>query len=172
MANVGTERNLGKYKKLITPEMLLIIEGMCRDGAKDIDICEYLGISYNAFYRWISEHPEFDEAIKNGREVVDRKVENALLKRCLGFEYYEKKLIKVKGEIVREEKIKKYSPPDVTACCVWLNNRKPDQWKRNRDNYTINETDSGIQINIIKAKNNNEEEENAGTGKRKKTKTN
>ena len=90
MGNTST----GKYQQLITPERLIVIEGMCRDGAKDIDICNYLGITYTTFYKWISKYPEFENAIKNGKEVVDRKVENALLKRCLGFEYTEIKRIR------------------------------------------------------------------------------
>lgn len=142
----------GKYQQLITPERLIVIEGMCRDGAKDIDICNYLGITYTTFYKWISKYPEFENAIKNGKEVVDRKVENALLKRCLGFEYTEIKRIRENGVVVKEEKTRKYTPPDVTACAIWLNNRKPDEWKRNRDNYTISESDSEIKINIIKSK--------------------
>lgn len=48
-------------------------------------------------------------------------------------------------------------PPDVTACAIWLNNRKPDEWKRNRDNYTISENEGSVQINIIKKRSPDEE---------------
>ena len=157
MSIPGRATGTGKYQEWVSPENLIIIEGMCRDGARDSDICEYIGISYTTFYKWISKYPEFAEAIKNGKEVVDRKVENALLKRCLGYDYVEVKKNKKGETVIREEKVKKYMPPDVTACAIWLNNRKPDEWKRNRDNYTISENDSGIQINIIKAKGKDEE---------------
>ena len=138
------------YKEWYSKENLILLEGWCRDGASDRDVCELIGISYSTLYRWISKYPEFAEAMVKGKEVVDRMVENALLKRCLGYDYVETERIRKDGIIVSEKKVKKYMPPDVTACAIWLNNRKPDEWKRNRDNYTISENESSVQINIIK----------------------
>lgn len=139
-----------QYKDWVSEENLLLVEGWCRDGASDKTICEFLQISYTTLYKWIRRYPEFASAMERGKEVVDRKVENALLKRCLGFEYIEVEEVRKGGEIVSAKKTKKYTPPDVTACAIWLNNRKPDEWKRNRDNYTISENEGGIQINIVK----------------------
>ena len=138
------------YKEWYSKENLILLEGWCRDGASDRDVCELIGISYSTLYKWISRYPEFAEAMVKGKEVVDRMVENALLKRCLGYDYVETERIRKDGIIVSEKKVKKYMPPDVTACAIWLNNRKPDEWKRNRDNYTISENESSVQINIIK----------------------
>jgi hypothetical protein len=120
-------------------------------GATDKDICDYLSISYTTYYRWVSEIPEFAEIIRNGRDVVNRKVENALLQRALGFNYVEEKQIIKNGEVIQKERTRKYSPPDVTAIAMWLNNRKPDDWKRSRDNYKYSEGGGDVQINIIKA---------------------
>lgn len=145
------------YKEWYSKENLILLEGWCRDGASDRDVCELIGISYNTLYRWISKYPEFAEAMVKGKEVVDRMVENALLKRCLGYDYIEVEKIRKDGEVISEKKVKKYMPPDVTACAIWLNNRKPDEWKRNRDNYTISENESSVQINIIKKRNPDEE---------------
>lgn len=139
-----------RYNDWISKENLLLVQGWCRDGASDADICEFIGISYTTLYKWIGKYPEFAQAMSKGKEVVDRMVENALLKRCLGFEYVETERIRKDGELISEKKVKKYTPPDVTACAIWLNNRKPDEWKRNRDNYTISENESSIQINIVK----------------------
>lgn len=138
------------YKEWYSKENLILLEGWCRDGASDRDVCELIGISYSTLYRWISRYPEFAEAMVKGKEVVDRMVENALLKRCLGYDYVETERIRKDGIVISEKKVKKYMPPDVTACAIWLNNRKPDEWKRNRDNYTISENESSVQINIIK----------------------
>lgn len=138
------------YDEWGTKENLLLLEGWCRDGASDKDICELIGITYTTLYKWIGKHPEFADIMSRGKEVVDRMVENALLKRCLGYDYVETERIRKDGIIVSEKKVKKYMPPDVTACAIWLNNRKPDEWKRNRDNYTISENESSVQINIIK----------------------
>ena len=150
MPKDGAHKGKGKYEKWSTPENLLIVEGMARNGAKDSDICKHIGISYTTFYKWIGLHPEFAEAVREGKEVVDTKVENALLKRCLGFDYVEVKRTSVGGKIVTEEKTVKYVPPDVTACAVWLNNRKPDDWKRNRDNFSSSEKDDEIRITITR----------------------
>jgi hypothetical protein len=50
-------------------------------------------------------------------EVLDELVENALLKRATGYE-------DTSGKSV---------PPDVRAAMYWLENRRPDRWKRNRN---------------------------------------
>ena len=52
---------------------------------------------------------------------------------------------------IRVEKTEKEVPPDVTAIMAWLNNRKPENWKRNRDNiYQTKDSDSNITVNIIR----------------------
>lgn len=145
------------YKEWYSKENLILLEGWCRDGASDRDVCELIGISYSTLYKWISRYPEFAEAMVKGKEVVDRMVENALLKRCLGYDYVETERIRKDGIVISEKKVKKYMPPDVTACAIWLNNRKPDEWKRNRDNYTISENEGSVQINIIKKRSPDEE---------------
>ena len=56
---------------------------------------------------------------------MDRQVENALLKRALGYEYDE-----ITTEYGKEiKRVTKQVVPDVTAQIFWLKNRKPDQWR-------------------------------------------
>lgn len=84
-----------------------------------------------------SDHPSIMSVLKTGKEVVDRQVENALLKNALGFEYEETKTIieiSPDGEKKqRVEKIKKYSPPNPTSQIFWLKNRKPAEWRDRRE---------------------------------------
>lgn len=127
----------GKYLDWITPEGLLTIEGWARDGLTDEQIAHNIGIRRETLYTWKKEHPNINNALKKGKEVVDRQVENALLKNALGFEYEETKTIieiSPDGEKKqRVEKIKKYSPPNSTSQIFWLKNRKPAEWRDRRE---------------------------------------
>ncbi|WP_343844514.1 helix-turn-helix domain-containing protein, partial [Faecalicatena contorta] len=76
----------GKYQEWLTPEGLLKIEGWARDGLTDEQIATNIGISRDTLYRWKNEYSDISDTLKRGKEVVDRQVENALLKRALGYE--------------------------------------------------------------------------------------
>lgn len=125
----------GKYQEWLTPEGLLKIEGWARDGLTDEQIATNIGISRDTLYRWKNEYSDISDTLKRGKEVVDRQVENALLKRALGFDYNEttKELCKnpETGEINLKvtKVVTKHVAPDVTAQIFWLKNRRPDKWR-------------------------------------------
>ena len=118
-----------KYNEM-TPEKLLVIEGLAREGAKVYEICKVLGVSRNTFHKWRKENPDIDKAIERGKMVADYKVENALLKNALGYEYTES-MIDAKGN---KKLTKKKAPPNVIAQIFWLKNRRPDKWKDQVEN--------------------------------------
>lgn len=119
----------GKYQEWLTPEGLLKIEGWARDGLIDEQIAQNIGIRAATLYEWKKRFPEISEALKRGKEVIDRQVENALLKRALGYEYEEVKE-KFEGGILTERTVtKKEVVADTTAQIFWLKNRKPDTWR-------------------------------------------
>ncbi|WP_148458993.1 transposase [Anaerostipes faecis] len=119
----------GKYKEWLEPEGLLKIEGWACDGLIDEQIAQNIGINPATLYEWKKRYPEISKALKKGKEVVDRQVENALLKRALGYEYDE-----ITTEYGKETKrVTKQVVPDTTAQIFWLKNRKPDQWRDKRD---------------------------------------
>ena len=69
------------------------------------------------------------EALKKGKEVVDIQVENALLKRALGYEFIEvTKELTDAGLLITKE-VTKLQAPDTTAAIFWLKNRKPNEWR-------------------------------------------
>lgn len=115
----------GKYEYWLTPEGLIKLEGWARDGLTDEQIAKNMKISPATLYNWKKDHLEILESLKKGKEVVDYEVENALLKRALGYTVKEEKLTK-DGELVEVEK---EVPGDVTAQIFWLKNRKPDVWR-------------------------------------------
>ncbi|HZJ99699.1 MAG TPA: transposase [Tissierellaceae bacterium] len=129
------KRRHATYKDWITNEGLLQLEGWARDGLINKQIAHNIGIAEGTLYNWINKYSEISESLKKGKEVVDREVENALLKRALGYEYEEVQTTiedidgKQRKKII---KTKRHIPSDTTAIAIWLNNRKPDDWKRNR----------------------------------------
>lgn len=79
----------GKYEYWLTPEGLLKLEGWARDGLTDEQIAENIGISRSTLNSWKDKYPDISDTLKKGKDVVDRQVENALLKRALGYSYKE-----------------------------------------------------------------------------------
>lgn len=129
----------GKYEEWLTPEGLLKIEGWARDGLTDEQISYNIGITAKTLYEWKKSYSEFCEALKRGKEVVDRQVENALLKRALGYDYDEitKELCEdaESGEsgLKVTKVVRKQVSPDVTAQIFWLKNRKRAEWRDKQD---------------------------------------
>ena len=125
----------GKYREWLTPEGLLKIEGWARDGLTDEQISANIGITAKTLYEWKNRFCDICEALKRGKEVIDRQVENALLKRALGYEYTETTREAVQdpssGEVKMQvtKKVTKQVVPDTTAQIFWLKNRKPDKWR-------------------------------------------
>lgn len=138
----------GKYHEWLTPESLTLLEGWTRDGLTDEQVAKKIGISLSTFYSWKNEHPEFSEALKKGKEVIDTIVENALLKRALGYKVVE--ITEETGDFGSKiKKVTKEVPPDVTAQIFWLKNRRPDKWR----DKPVSESDAGggIVADILKA---------------------
>ena len=115
----------GKYEYWLTPEGLIKLEGWARDGLTDEQIAQNMGIGYSTLQTWKSKYQDIQDTLKKGKEVVDYEVENALLKRALGYMVKEEKLTK-DGEVVELER---EVPGDVTAQIFWLKNRKPSTWR-------------------------------------------
>jgi DNA-binding XRE family transcriptional regulator len=121
----------GKYEQWLTDEGLLLIEGWARDGLTDEQIAHNIGISRKTLHEWKTKYSNIGDALKKGKEVVDRQVENALLKRALGFHFQEEV-----ATPTGVEQITRYEKPDVTAAIFWLKNRKPGIW-RNKESFEV-----------------------------------
>ena len=59
---------------------LLLLESWARDGYTVQDIAMRVGVHVSTFRGWMADYPEIKKAVNTGRELVDYKVENALLK--------------------------------------------------------------------------------------------
>jgi len=118
----------GKYEKWLTAEGLILLEGWARDGLTDEQIAEKIGIARSTLNEWKNKYPVISDTLKRGKDVVDNEVENALLKRALGYSYKEIKT-KDDGDKIEVTETIKEVVPDVTAQIYWLKNRRPDKWR-------------------------------------------
>lgn len=142
-----------------------------------VDVAEKMGVSVQTLRHWKKTYPEIEEAVNESKEILDYKIENALVKRALGYTTTDVKTIisppdKDGNRSIRVEKTEKEIPPDTTAIMAWLNNRKPDQWKRNRDNVMqTNDNDSKITVNIIRHGKDDDEDWNTSVETKQKVST-
>ena len=123
----------GKYEYWLTEEGLLKLEGWARDGLTDEQIASNVGVCRDTLIQWKKKYTDISDTLKKGKEVVDIQVENALLKRALGYEYEEVKEEYECGELAKTTRTKKQIAPDVTAQIFWLKNRRPDKWRDKQD---------------------------------------
>lgn len=147
----------GKFKKWLEPEGLLLLQSWARDGLTDEQIARNIGISRSTLAEWKNKYPDISDTLKKGKEIVDIQVENALLKKAIGFKeklskpfkvkrtYYDERGKKFETEdiVYVEEEI--YNPPDTTAQIFWLKNRRPDKW-RNREEIEVRNDSSTNEI--------------------------
>lgn len=132
-------------------ERLFEIEMWCRDGLVEKDIAKKLGVAVSTFEEYKRRHPELRRVLKRGKEIVDYEVENSLYKKCIGHYvkvgkafkckeiYYDEEGRRCESEVIRSVEIDEFIPPDTTAIAIWLNNRRPDKWRRNANKEKLDE---------------------------------
>ncbi len=100
------------------------------------------GVSNRTINHWMQEHKDFKDAVKKGRDSYDSiNVENALLKRAMGYQFTEVSTqriritvkdangIKVKIPATKVITTNKEIPPDTKSAIFWLTNRNPERWR-------------------------------------------
>lgn len=120
------------YETKILPRFNEIREWLI-NGATNENIAYNLGINMVTFYKYVKEKNEFNELLKNGRIAVVAQLRSALIKKAMGFEYQESKIIEREdpdtGEKVKTvETYNKKALPDVAAINLALKNYDPDNW--------------------------------------------
>lgn len=128
------------YEELIN-QSLKLIESMLIDGHTDKEIAEKLEISYATFRKYKANSVALKSIIATAKDKKRRNTEKALYKACIGYDYYEEVVTKVKEEVREEDgtilvkedvkisKIKKHKGPDLNAIKYYLNNRESARWK-------------------------------------------
>ena len=119
----------GKYQRWLTPEGLKLLEGWARAGLTELQIAQKMRISMSSLSDWKNKFPEILGALKKGKEVVDIDVENALLKRALGYDAEESVVEESDATGRKTRTTVRHVPADVTAQIFWLKNRRPEVWR-------------------------------------------
>lgn len=145
MADVGRP---SKYK----PEFAAQAEKLCKLGATDIELADFFGVEVRTFYRWMAEYDEFCQSVKASKEIADERVKRSLYERATGYERDETDIRVIEGRIVQTQ-IRKFYPPDTTACIFWLKNRMKDEFRDKIE--TEHSGDVGITVNVVKFSDNN-----------------
>lgn len=128
-----------KYFTHIQP-VLEVIAGLSRRGITESEIAKHCGVAVSSFQLYKTQYPELSEALKNARLSADLKVENALFRKAVGYEYEEVTTEYVdnsrngqNGKQKKVTKVKKLIPGDTTAQIFWLKNRAPELWNDRRE---------------------------------------
>lgn len=134
-----------KYDPSVHPALA---ESLAREGLTNTEIAEALGIDRATLHNWQNAHKEFFDSVKSGKETPNDNVEKSLYRRALGYEYTETKITKNEdGVIVKTETTVKQVAPDVGAQCMWLKNRRPQDW---RDKQEIKHSGSVSWVDLVK----------------------
>jgi len=156
MASEKKTKNECIATEWLEEDNLMLLECWARDGYTFQDIANRIGISISTLRMWRVQYPEIDNALKKGREIIDYKVENALLKSALGYKTKEVKVTTTMryGKVVEtvKEATDKEQAPNVSAIQCWLYNRLPNKWKKNRDQLIeLDDEDTKIQVTVTRA---------------------
>jgi len=125
-----------KYDRWLTEDGLERLAAWARDGLTDEQVArEKCRVDRVTFARWKKSFPQIAEAMRADRELVDIRVENALLKRALGYAYEEvtREADPDSGALEVVRVVTRQEHPDVAAIMKWLHNRRPDRWRDQGD---------------------------------------
>lgn len=93
----------GKFEYWLTEDGLTLLKGYARRGLSDEQIAIKMHISPSTLYEWKKKYSEISEALKEGKDLPDIKMENALYEAGMN--------------------------GNVTAMIFWLKNRLKNEWK-------------------------------------------
>jgi len=119
-----------KYDTHVKPRLDEIRQWV-EDGATDTEMIKALEVSRPAFYKYIKQHEELDQIIKEGRTAKVKELKAVLFKKALGGQRVSKEeyeLDKGTGEMVLVKQIIANDPANLTAIMILLKH-----WDKNED---------------------------------------
>jgi hypothetical protein len=118
----------GGRPTLYKPEYADQARKLCLLGSTDKELADFFEITEATLNNWKTEHPEFFESLREGKELADAKVADRLYQRALGYEHPEVHISNYQG-MITETPITKVYPPDATSAIFWLKNRQRNKWR-------------------------------------------
>lgn len=129
---------------------LALIAAWRRNGVALTTIAtENIGVSKTAWWGWYKESEELRKVCNVSREVADSSVENALLKKACGYDYWEEIWELIEGEMIMTKKMKKHMPPDYKCIMQWLYNRMPTKWRAMQEPLEATQYDQTVKEILI-----------------------
>jgi hypothetical protein len=110
------------------PEYVHQARKLTQLGATDREVAEFFNVSEQTLNTWKHFHSEFLESLKLGKETADRRVEQSLYRRAVGYSYDAVKIMGYEGAYTHVPYVE-HLPPDTTACIFWLKNRRREDWR-------------------------------------------
>jgi len=119
----------GKYK----PEYVERAAKLAYLGATDVILAAVFDVNPDTIRVWRKKHPEFREALRSKKALLDGKVARSLFERATGYTVTTQQAVKYKkkggGEGVKVIDVTKTIEPNTTAMIFWLKNRQPALWR-------------------------------------------
>lgn len=102
------------------------------------EVCHHLGITSSYFFRLFEDIQEFEDVVMEIRARADDRVESAMYKRAVGYEFEERsEMVRTgkdkDGNDIEEERVtvsNKHVAPDTGAQMNWLKTRRRDDWDK------------------------------------------
>ena len=115
-------------ERWLEPEGLALLEGWARAGLSDREIARRMGLRPGTLSRWRRRFPALAGALALRRTQTEDLVEDALLRKALGYESREVRVeLSPKGERKEVTTVKQVGP-DLSAISLWLKKRRPERW--------------------------------------------
>ena len=117
-----------------TPEHAETARLFYETGATDEQVARLLRIHLATLYRWRERYPDFAEAALVGKDDADARVQAAMYRRAIGYDYRETKAFLPLGakEAVQVE-VTRHAPADTRVGMQWLRIRRPAEWREPRE---------------------------------------
>lgn len=157
--NFTKKDGMERMKKFLQRDnSIFLIKNWYRDGYSFQEIADKIGVTLQIFKEARNEFEELDQALMESKDVVDYKVENALLKSALGYTTKEVKVTTLMryGKVIETQKevTEKEFAPNVSAIQMWLYNRQKDKWRNMNVQKSLTEDmeeDTSIEITVKRA---------------------
>ncbi len=96
-------------------------------GATKAQLGDFFGVDERTIRRWKKRHPEFRQSLIEGKAEAEARRADGLSRCAIGSSHEVGKIFGAAGSgkhqsLEHEERF----APDVTACTLWLKNRRPD----------------------------------------------
>ena len=109
------------------PDYDELAHNYCLLGATNEDLAGFFRVTRRTVDNWMATHPDFAQAVQQGRAAADAVIARSLFDRAKGFSHKVTRTTLYQGEERTITNTVEY-PPDTLACMFWLRNRRRKHW--------------------------------------------